>query len=375
MAGPEAATAAGDGPARRPAGIAVGYVLGLVAAVLFGASAPVVKRIGQDVDPQLLAGILSAGAAAAVMPPALWRRRSATDSPFGRPDVAALSGVVLLGGVLGPVLLMSGLQRVSGLSAALLLNLEGPLTVVVGVAVFHEHLSSRAKVSAALIFGGAAVLGAAGRSGSAAGSVGVAGVVLIAMACLAWALDNNLTQVLTVRDPFAVVAVKTSAAAMVNLGVATTRQAPWPAAVTTIGLLLVGVVAYGLSVVAAAYSLRLLGAAREAAVFASAPLAGVAVAAALGDRVGPGSAVALALMVAGLVAMIGERHIHRHRHERLAHAHRHRHDEHHRHRHGAGDPDGEPHAHRHRHDALVHSGEHVSDAHHRHDHGESAGGG
>jgi len=36
------------------------------------------------------------------------------------------------------------------------------------------------------------------------------GVVALAGACLAWALDNNLTQRLSVRDPVGIVRVKTT---------------------------------------------------------------------------------------------------------------------------------------------------------------------
>jgi drug/metabolite transporter (DMT)-like permease len=42
--------------------------------------------------------------------------------------------VVLAGGVLAPVLMLFGLERVTALSGSLLLNLEAPFTVLLAVA-------------------------------------------------------------------------------------------------------------------------------------------------------------------------------------------------------------------------------------------------
>ena len=257
--------------------------------MLFGVSAPLAKQLGGSLDPQLLAGLLSFGACVVIAPVALLRRGRAGESALTRADVGPLAGVVVLGGVLAPLLLMAGLQRTSGLSAVLLLNLEGPLTVLVGLVAFGEHLGGRAAASAGLIFGGAATLAVGGPV------VGTAG---------------------------------------------------------------------------------LLGAAREAAVFAVAPLAGVVVSiVVLGERLTAVAVVAMTLMAVGVVVLVGDRHHHHHRHVPTGHDHRHDNrpgrDEHHRHEHSPAQRGGPAHAHPHRHRPLDHTEEHVSDAHHRHRHGEA----
>ena len=55
-------------------------------------------------------------------------------------DVGAqmLAGIVVFGGIVAPLLLMLGLERVSGIAGSLLLNLERPLTLLVGIVVVHE---------------------------------------------------------------------------------------------------------------------------------------------------------------------------------------------------------------------------------------------
>jgi drug/metabolite transporter (DMT)-like permease len=247
----------------------------------------------------------------------------------------------------------------------LLLNLEGPFTAIVAIVWFREHLSRHAFGGAALIFAGAIVL-----SWSVPGTTrDFTGALLIAGACALWAVDNNLTQGLTLRDPVAVVTVKAAAASVVNITLAVVIGASRPMATTIAAALAVGAVAYGLSIVFDAYALRLLGAAREAAIFATAPFVGAAVAVPLLDEtLGWRATGAAVVMAIGVAFMLSERHSHLHMHEPLVHEHAHVHDEHHQHEHASDVDASEPHSHLHRHDHLVHAHRHVSDLHHRHPH-------
>jgi len=348
-------------PPRRELG---GWVIGLAAAVTFGAGTPFAKLLLEDARPQLLAGLLYLGAfvvLAAVLP---FRRRS-REARLRAADAPRLIALVACGGVLAPVLLLVGLDRVSGSAGSLLLNLEGPCTMVIGLVVFGEHLGRRAWFGAAIVFGGGALLSLNG----SAGSLDAVGALCIAAACLLWGVDNNLTQSLTLRDPFSIVAVKAGAAAAVNIALAALLGAAWPSAPGVLGALAVGAIAYGVSIVLDAYALRSLGAAREAVVFSTAPFVGALLALpVLSETLSATEVVAGAAMVAGLVLMLGERHEHEHVHEPLVHDHLHEHDEHHRHDHDEAVPAGAPHAHEHRHTALRHRHRHLSDVHHRHLH-------
>ncbi len=108
-----------------------------------------------------------------------------------------LAGIILCGGILGPVLMLVGLGRLSGMAASLLLNLEGPFTILLALFVFGEHLGRSAALAAGLVLTGAMVLGI--QAGEVRGDV--LGVLSLAGACLAWAVDNNLTQRLSLKDP------------------------------------------------------------------------------------------------------------------------------------------------------------------------------
>jgi drug/metabolite transporter (DMT)-like permease len=337
----------------------------LCAAALFGLSAPAAKLLLGAVSPVLLAGLLYLGAALG-----LWLHRALAprtrEAGIGRGDVVKLAGVVLAGGVGGPVLMLLGLSRVSALTGSLLLNLEAPFTVLLAVLLFREHLGRRALAAIVLICAGAALLEL--RPGPLGADT--LGVVLLGAACACWALDNNLTQRLSLRDPFAIVRVKALGAGVVNTGLGLfVIGSPLPAREHVAGALLLGSLSYGASIVLDAYALRLVGAAREAAYFATAPFVGaLASVAVLGDPLEWPAVLAMGVMALGVVFLLRERHTHVHEHAELEHLHLHVHDEHHRHEHDSDAPPGEPHSHVHRHVPLVHDHPHLPDAHHRHRH-------
>jgi drug/metabolite transporter (DMT)-like permease len=338
-----------------------GVLLGLAAAVSFGISAPLAKVLLDDVRPQLLAGLLYLGAFVVLSA----RRRSRTEAPLRRADLPRLGAMIFTGGVLAPVLLLLGLDRVTGVAGSLLLNLEGPFTIVVGVAMFREHLPRRSMLGAAVIFAGASVL--ALNTGTS--RIDITGILLVVAACACWAIDNNLTQSLTVRDPRSIVRIKAGVAGTVNTALALALGGHLPHLNVLLAVLALGAVSYGLSVYLDALALRALGAAREAAVFAVAPFAGALLAPlVLPETFGPKELAAGAAMGLGVGLLLRERHEHRHRHQRLDHEHVHVHDEHHQHQHTEATPAGERHSHEHHHDALVHAHAHVSDVHHRHSH-------
>jgi drug/metabolite transporter (DMT)-like permease len=347
-----------------------GALSGVSAALLFGASAPISKLLLPEIPPILLAGLLYLGAGLALSAYMLVRpeRRRAREARVGRRDLGILLGITVTGGIAGPILMLVGLDRVSGLAGSLLLNLEAPFTILLAVLVFGEHLGRRASLAALAIVAGGVLL--SWRPGELSAQVG--GVLAIAGGCLSWGIDNNLTQRLSLKDPVAVVRWKTLGAGVCNvsLGLALGRQLP-PGGVIA-GAMALGVASYGLSILLDMYALRLLGAAREAAFFATAPFMGAALAVPLlGDRFGLAETGAALLMASGVFLLVRDRHSHVHTHEPMEHEHMHVHDEHHQHAHDA--PFTEPHAHHHRHEAFTHEHPHVSDLHHRHRHGTDRG--
>jgi len=246
-----------------------------------------------------------------------------------------------------------GLARLPAASSSLLLNLEAVFTLAIAVLLGREHLGRRGLLSTGLTIAGAAVLSEGSLSGAHAG-----GSALIALATLAWGIDNNLSQRLSLRDPIQIATFKAAGASVPMLTLALLLGQPFPALPVMLSLLAIGAFGYGLSIWLDLLALRDLGAAREAVLFATAPFVGALFSVlVLRDAATPQHLVAAALMATGVVLLLREQHSHWHRHELLDHAHRHRHDP----------RGGDPH-HEHRHRELEHAHPHVSDVHHRHRH-------
>ncbi len=346
-----------------------GVAFALGAAALFGASTPFAKLLLGEVAPVLLAGLLYLGSGVGL---GLWllartRRagRSDREAALKRSDIPWLAGAIFAGGVVGPVLLMLGLAVTSAATASLLLNLEGVLTALLAWFVFRENFDRRVALGMAAITAGGVLLSRAGRP-----EAGVPwGPMAIAGACLAWAVDNNLTRRVSGGDPVQIAAAKGLVAGPVNLAVALASGASLPGRPEVLGAAAVGLLGYGVSLVLFVLALRYLGTARTGAYFSLAPFVGAAVSLVV-FRETPTAAflVAAVLMGAGVWLHLTERHEHEHEHEEMVHEHRHVHDEHHQHEHAETDPPGEPHSHPHRHAPLRHSHPHYPDLHHRHTH-------
>jgi drug/metabolite transporter (DMT)-like permease len=345
-----------------------GPSLALLAAALFGASTPLAKLLLASVEPGMLAGLLYLGSGVGL---ALFRLlRGAILAGERAAGILRgaewlwLAGAIVAGGVVGPLLLMVGLSTTPGASASLLLNLEGVFTTLIAWFVFKENFDRRILLGVACITAGAVLLSG---GGLAPGRLG--GPLAIAGACLAWAVDNNLTRRVSLNDASFIAMLKGCAAGLVNVAIALAAGGSLPGAASLAGAALVGFLGYGVSLALFVVALRQLGTARTGAYFSTAPFIGAVVAIlALGEPANLPLIGAGALMALGLWLHLSERHEHEHEHEPTRHEHPHAHDEHHRHAHDADAPAGEPHSHPHSHGRLRHRHLHYPDAHHRHGH-------
>jgi drug/metabolite transporter (DMT)-like permease len=344
-----------------------GVPLALGSAALFGMSTPAAKLLLATVDPWLTAGLLYLGAGIGLGATQLFRnavRLAPAEAPLRAGDLPWLAGVVLTGGVLAPVLLMFGLARTGAASASLLLNLEGLATMAIAWIVFREHVDRRLLFGAFCILAGAALLSWQGR-----GVAMNAGALLVAFACLAWGIDNNLTRKLSSADPLQIAMIKGAVAGSVNLSLSLAAGARLPDLFDSVAAGVVGFLGYGVSLVLFVAALRHLGTARTGAYFSFAPFVGAVLGIAfLGEPATWTLVAAGGLMAVGLYLHLAERHRHEHMHEPIEHEHGHIHDEHHQHEHATGEAADERHAHRHSHAPLVHGHPHYPDLHHEHLH-------
>ncbi len=338
----------------------------LLAAALFGASTPFAKLLVGDISPLLLAGLLYLGSGVGLTLVRLVRDRGWQPAGLARAEWPWLLGAIFFGGVLGPAALMVGLTHTSGATASLLLNLEAVLTAVIAWVVFKENADRRIVLGMAAIVAGGVVLSWPSESSPSSGWIGP---LMVSVACLCWAIDNNLTRKVSASDALFIASSKGVIAGAVNSLLAVSLGAVLPGVVNALSTLVVGLLGYGISLVLFVLALRGLGTARTGAYFSTAPFIGALVSILVfGESTYWAFWVASALMGLGVWLHLTESHAHDHVHEPLEHTHRHVHDEHHQHEHAPGLSSHVPHAHRHQHTDLTHKHPHFPDIHHQHGH-------
>ena len=288
-----------------------GATVALLAALLFGVSAPVAKLLLRDAAPHLLAGLLYLGSGIGLSLVWIARRTGSREAALTRRDAPWLAGAIAAGGVLAPALLMAGLSRTPASSASLLLNLEGVFTALLAWFVFSENFDRRIALGMVAIVAGGAVLSWEGRVAFG----GLTGPLLVAGSTLCWAIDNNLTQKVSAGDPVQTAMLKGLVAGSVNTALAIALGAAWPSVSRVAGALALGFLSYGVSLVLFVLALRQLGTARTAAYFSSAPFVGAAASLMVfRERPTAAFAAASALMALGVWLHVTERHEHEHHH-------------------------------------------------------------
>ena len=342
----------------------------LLAAALFGATTPLAKTLLGTLSPFMVAGLFYLGSGVGLALGIFVQRLRRTtgerqnQSRIQVAEVPWLLGAIAAGGVAGPALLMLGLSTTPAATSSLLLNLEGVFTAVIAWVVFRENVDVQIFLGMIAIVAGGVVL--SWQPGDTAVSLGA---LLVVAACVAWAVDNNLTRKVSANDAMVIACLKGLVAGSVNLCIALLLGAHLPGVGKVAAAMLTGFAGYGVSLVLFVVALRNLGTARTGAYFSVAPVFGVALSLFLWPEVPSLSFwIAAALMALGIWLHIRERHEHPHTHEVLDHNHRHRHDEHHQHTHDFDWDGDEPHTHPHQHAPITHTHAHFPDIHHRHTH-------
>lgn len=339
----------------------------LLAAALFGISAPLAKLLLGQVEPVPLAALLylgcGLGAAIFQLLPGV-RREEEREAGLKRTDLPWMLGAVFAGGVLAPILLLIGLRTTPASTSALLLNFESAATTLLAGLIFKEAIGKRAAWAVGLITLASILL-----SWDFSGQWGLSGgAIAILAACLLWGVDNNCTRNISARSPLTIVMVKGLGAGSFNLLLALVLNMPLPGWRASLPGLALGMVSYGFSIALFVLAMRGLGAARTSALFGSAPFIGAIFAALLFRETPQALAlISIPLLLAGAGLLLSEEHGHEHSHSEV-HEHRHNHhDQHHTHIHEDGFSGEHSHPHEHN---LRHSHAHLPDLHHRHLHEE-----
>lgn len=270
----------------------------ILAAALYALSSPLSKLLLQDVAPTMMASLLYLGAGLGMMLLSMARKglgRPSAEARLTRRDLPFTLGMIALD-ILAPILLMLGLERTTAANVSLLNSFEIVATSLIALLIFRERISKRLWAAIGLITLSTVLLSLEDAE-SLRFSVGS---VFVLLACCCWGLENNCTRMLSYSDPQQIVVIKGLGSGAGSMLVAVLTGAPMPPAQCIPLVLLLGFVAYGLSIYFYVYAQRDLGAARTSAYYAVQPFIGVLLSL-IFFRELPGALffAALALMAAG----------------------------------------------------------------------------
>lgn len=345
-------------------------LLALLAAVLFGISAPLSKLLLDDLDPILLAAFLYLGSGLGLLVLKFFQSRDRSsgtaEAKISGSDLIWLMGATLAGGIIAPIILLYSLDTTPAATASLLLNFESVATTILAALIFREAVSRRAWW-AIMVITAASILLSLNINSTWGMSLGALGILA---ACFFWGIDNNLTRNISSKDPLIIVTIKGLVAGSFSLLLALLLGFDIPSWSTVLKAVVLGSLSYGLSITLFIIALRGLGAARTSALFSTSLLSGLTLSFIL-FRESPDFIFLLAffLMVIGTVFLVYEEHDHNHIHIYLFHDHAHNHeDSHHGHPHSKAEADSRSHSHSHEHPSGEHAHHHMPDIHHRHYH-------
>lgn len=343
----------------------------LLAALLFGASAPLSKLLLVNIEPVPLASFLYLGSGTGLFiykkVEQLIYKKEASEAPLTKKEIPWVLGSILLGGVLAPILLMSSLKITPASTSSLLLNFEGVATTLIALVFFKENIGKRVWFAIACITISSILLSwdFSNKWGVSIGALGIIGT------CFCWGIDNNFTRNVSSKNPFSIVIIKGFCAGFFSLLLSLILRNPMPNLKIILIAMLLGFFSYGLSIVLFVFAMRSLGSSRTSAFFGTAPFIGTILAFTLfNNNVNIGFFLSLPIMILGTVFLLKDNHNHMHKHENIKHEHRHFHtDGHHNHTHIPGEvPPNGYHSHEHIHEQLQHLHTHTPDIEHRHTH-------
>jgi len=339
-------------------------LFGLFAGLLFGIATPVSKFLLASLSGYMLAGLLYFGAALVFLPYMVKNFRADVRPALLKNNSLKLLGIIVSGGILGPLFLLAGLNNAHSTSVSIWLNFELVATALLGVLFFKEHLSRYALLGVLFTISSGILISLN------EDATGLKAGIFVMLACLFWGLDNHLTAIVDGISSQAVTFIKGMVGGMVNItfGIVFSNSTDLLQSQAVLAVLL-GMVSYGISIVFYVSASQIIGATRGQILFSTSPLWGILGAAVfLAEPINWSIMASVVLLSIGILFSNIRGHSHAHAHMEIQHIHLHAHtDGHHYHEHGDLAQEA-LHIHIHTHEELHHVHDHFPDLHHRHDH-------
>ena len=245
-----------------------GIFLAILAAGLYALNSPFSKLLLRFMPSTLMAGFLYIGAGLGMIIIFIFRRiagRPGNEAPLTGKELPYVIAMIVLD-IAAPICLLLGLSMTTAANVSLLNNFEIVATAVIALAIFREAISPRLWLGILFVTASCAHLSSLQFN---------SGSLFVLLACICWGIENNCTRKLSSKDPLQIVMIKGifSGTGSVVIGLICGERTVHLGMIPVV--LLLGFVAYGLSIYFYVYAQRILGAARTSAYYAVAPFIGV----------------------------------------------------------------------------------------------------
>ena len=316
----------------------------ILAATLYAINIPLSKLLLQNVSPTMMAAFLYLGAGLGLFIYGILSKEKDHSEPLTKAELPYTLGMILLD-IAAPILLMIGLKTTNSANASLLNNFEIVATSFIAFFAFKECLSKRLTFAIILVTIASITLSFEGKGSFQFNT----GSLLVLAASCCWGLENNCTRMLSSKSSVQITTIKGCFSGLGSLLVALCIGEKIPGMRFILAVLLLGFIAYGLSINFYIKAQQHLGAAKTSAYYSIAPFLGVFFGIVLlSEKASLQFYIGLVIMVIATIFMVKDT-------IELQHTHDHEHTHNHEHCHGD----------------LVHSHEHTHVHSHTHIHMEN----
>ncbi|MGI0066118.1 MAG: DMT family transporter [Nitrosotalea sp.] len=276
---------------------AIGYLSALLAAVLFGSVPTIAKPIISNINVLLLSSIAYLMAALTFTPIAKKAKTSLV-----KKDYIILVAISVCGAAAAPYLYFLGLHQSSAADTSLLSNVEIMFTVLFGLIFFKERLKLVGFISVALVLLGVVIITTDLRFSGSFLQLN-AGHFFILGSMVLWALDNNLSRILSTKmDTARLVQLKSVIGGLILLGITLLLGVPLDISASQIPyVILLSAIGFGGSLYFFLQSLKRIGTIRTIMIFSMASVFGLVFASVfLHEQISLYQMAAIAIMLTGI---------------------------------------------------------------------------
>lgn len=330
----------------------------ILAAALYAINVPISKLLLNEVEPTMMAAFLYLGAGVGLTIYGTIQKlagKGQAQERLTKKELPYTVAMVVLD-IIAPILLMLGIARTNSANVSLLNNFEIVATSLIALLIFKEVISKKLWLAIGLVTVASVILSFEGNGAFVLNE----GSLFVLGASICWGLENNCTKMISNKSSVEIVVIKGCFSGLGSLCVALILGEQIPALKWMAAVMLLGFVAYGLSIHFYIMAQKHLGAAKTSAYYSIAPFLGVAFSMVLlGERPGLQFYVAFVIMIVSTVLMVKDSielqhthehehtHTHEHRHGDVVHSHEHTHKHTHTHVH-----EGEEGVHSHTHEEI-----------------------